>query len=102
LKLGVRLWTDSTGSGCPVAGSCEHGNEHLSSKKGGEFLDPLRDYQLLKDSAPCPPVAQLVAPSFIMPPRTFNSEQVTGNITNCLICYCISRYFTLCLLIEPL
>jgi len=23
----------------PVAGSCEHGNEHSDSIKGGEFLD---------------------------------------------------------------
>jgi len=36
----------------PVAGSCEHGNETLGSKKG-EFRDYLSDYQLVKeDSAP--------------------------------------------------
>jgi hypothetical protein len=35
-----------------VAGSCEHGNEPLGSIKDGEFLDYLRDYQILKmDSA---------------------------------------------------
>jgi hypothetical protein len=28
----------------PVAGSCEHGNELPGFKKGGEFLDKLRDY----------------------------------------------------------
>jgi hypothetical protein len=31
---------DSCGSEYgPVAGSCEHGNEHSASIKGGEFLD---------------------------------------------------------------
>jgi hypothetical protein len=36
-----------------VAGSCEGGNEPPGSIKGGEFLDLLRDCQLLKkDSAP--------------------------------------------------
>jgi hypothetical protein len=31
---------DSSGSGQgPVAGSCEHGNEHFASIKGREFLD---------------------------------------------------------------
>jgi hypothetical protein len=36
-----------------VAGFCEHSNESLSTIKGREFLDKLRDYQLLtKDSAP--------------------------------------------------
>jgi hypothetical protein len=36
-----------------MAGSCEHGNEPSISIKGGEFLDYLSDYQLLKkDSAP--------------------------------------------------
>jgi hypothetical protein len=35
-----------------VAGSCEHGNELSGFIKGGEFLDWLSDYQLLKDSAP--------------------------------------------------
>jgi hypothetical protein len=34
-------------------GSCEHGNEPLGSIKGGEFLDWLSDYYLLKkDSVP--------------------------------------------------
>jgi hypothetical protein len=32
-----------------VAGSCEHGNEPLHSKKGGKFLDWLSDYYLLKN-----------------------------------------------------
>jgi hypothetical protein len=37
-----------------VAGSCERGNEHYGSIKGGKFLDQLSDFQLLKkDSAPC-------------------------------------------------
>jgi hypothetical protein len=31
-------------------GSCEFGYGHCSSVKGGEFLDHLDDYQLLKDS----------------------------------------------------
>jgi hypothetical protein len=35
-----------------VVGFCEHGNEHSGSIKGGEFLDWLVDYKLLKkDSA---------------------------------------------------
>jgi hypothetical protein len=34
-------------------GTCEHGNEDLSSIQGGEFPSQLRDYQLLKKkSAP--------------------------------------------------
>jgi hypothetical protein len=40
---------DLSGSGYgPAAGSCEHGNEHSRSIKGGEFLDYLSDYWLLK------------------------------------------------------
>jgi hypothetical protein len=36
-----------------VAGCCEHGNELLGSIKGGEFIDLLSNYQLVKkDSAP--------------------------------------------------
>jgi hypothetical protein len=31
-----------------LAGSCEHGNELLSSIKGEIVLDKLNDYQLLK------------------------------------------------------
>jgi hypothetical protein len=36
-----------------VAGAWEHGNEFSVFKKGGEFIDQLSDYQLLKkkDSA---------------------------------------------------
>jgi hypothetical protein len=31
---------DAAGSGwLPVAGSCEHGNKHSDSIKGGEFVD---------------------------------------------------------------
>jgi hypothetical protein len=30
---------DSRSGQGPVAGCCEHGNEPLGSKKGGEFLD---------------------------------------------------------------
>jgi hypothetical protein len=34
-----RCGLDSSGSGYgPVAGSCEHGNEHSGSTKGGYFL----------------------------------------------------------------
>jgi hypothetical protein len=45
---------DSSGSGYePVAGSCEHGNKHSGSIKGGEFLRQLSDCWLFeKDSAP--------------------------------------------------
>jgi hypothetical protein len=35
-----------------VAGSFEHGDKHSDPMKGGEVLHYLRDYQLLKDSAP--------------------------------------------------
>jgi hypothetical protein len=45
---------DASGSGQgPVAVPCEHCNEPSGSIKGGEFLDQLNDYYLLKmDSAP--------------------------------------------------
>jgi hypothetical protein len=37
----------------PVAGCCEHGNELSGSIKGGEFIDYLSDFWLLKkESAP--------------------------------------------------
>jgi hypothetical protein len=37
-----------------VAGFCEHGNEPSGSIKRGEFLDYVRDYQLVnEDPAPC-------------------------------------------------
>jgi hypothetical protein len=40
---------DSSGLGyCPVAGSCEHGNETSDSEKSGEFLYHSSDCQLLK------------------------------------------------------
>jgi hypothetical protein len=40
---------DSYGSGYGlVVGSCEHGNELSGSKVGGEFLDQLTNYYLLK------------------------------------------------------
>jgi hypothetical protein len=43
---------DACGSGYgPVAGSCEHGNDISGSLRGGEFLEYLSDYQLLKDSS---------------------------------------------------
>jgi hypothetical protein len=32
-----------------VTGSCEHGNEPLGSKKSGEFLGRLNEYQVLKE-----------------------------------------------------
>jgi hypothetical protein len=35
----------------PEAGSCEYINEPSNSIKGGEILDRLSDYQLLKDDA---------------------------------------------------
>jgi hypothetical protein len=45
---------DASGLGYEkVAGSCEHRNEPSHSINGGEFLDWLNDYQLLKkDYAP--------------------------------------------------
>jgi hypothetical protein len=35
-----------------VTGCCEHANELSVSIKSWEFLEQLRNYQLLKDSAP--------------------------------------------------
>jgi hypothetical protein len=35
-----------------VAGCCKRGNEALGSINCGEFLDHLRNYQLLKDCDP--------------------------------------------------
>jgi len=32
-------------------GSCEHGDEHSGSIKGGKFLDYLSDYQLLTEDS---------------------------------------------------
>jgi hypothetical protein len=51
---GGRCGVDASGSGWnPVTGCCEHGNEPSVSIKGGEFLDQLSEYFLLKkDSAP--------------------------------------------------
>jgi hypothetical protein len=34
-----------------VAGPCEYFNEHLGHMKGGEFLDQLRECQLLRKSS---------------------------------------------------
>jgi hypothetical protein len=34
-----------------VTGSCEHCNEILGSMKGGEFVEYMNDYWLLKDSS---------------------------------------------------
>jgi hypothetical protein len=34
-----------------VAGTCEHGNEPLGSIKGGEFVDWIHDYELLKKAS---------------------------------------------------
>jgi len=37
-----------------VTVSCEHGNEPLDFIKGGQFLDQLSEYKLIKkESAPC-------------------------------------------------
>jgi hypothetical protein len=38
---------DSSGSGWPVAGSCEHGDELLGSTNGEEVLTQVSDYQLM-------------------------------------------------------
>jgi hypothetical protein len=43
------MWLDSSGSGqCSLAVSYEYSNEPSGSKKGGEFLDQLSDYKILK------------------------------------------------------
>jgi hypothetical protein len=52
-EIGWEVWT-----GCiwlridPMAGSCERGNEPAGSVKGGEFLDCLSDWWLLKKDCP--------------------------------------------------
>jgi hypothetical protein len=35
-----------------VVGSCDHGNECSGSIKGGEFLDKLSGFCLMKESSP--------------------------------------------------
>jgi len=40
----IRFGLDSYGSGGPVAGSCEDGNEFSSFKKAEKFLEKLSDY----------------------------------------------------------
>jgi hypothetical protein len=48
-----------------VAVSCENGNEPSVSIKGGEFLDYLSDYLLLKKYLSWPVLFKLHAPSLI-------------------------------------
>jgi hypothetical protein len=48
-----------------MAGSCGHGDELLGSIKGGEFLDQLIDYKLLrKYSAPRSSQLDTVSPRY--------------------------------------
>lgn len=44
---GCRLDYCGKGQG-PVAGLCEHGNEPFDAIKGGEFLEQLTDYEILR------------------------------------------------------
>jgi hypothetical protein len=47
-----RCGLDASGSKSgPVAEFCEHGTESSGCIKGGEFLDLLSDYQLLKEDS---------------------------------------------------
>jgi hypothetical protein len=47
----IRYELDSTGPRlCSVMGSCECGNEQSGYIKGGEFIDQLSGYQLLKEN----------------------------------------------------
>jgi hypothetical protein len=41
-----------------VASSCEHGDEHLGTINGGEFLEYLSDFWLLKKV--CPPLSYFI------------------------------------------
>jgi hypothetical protein len=52
--MGMRLWSGFAWRRIVLlTGSCLHGNEHSDVITGGDFLDKLRDYQLLKkESAP--------------------------------------------------
>jgi hypothetical protein len=54
IKIDVICGPDSNGEGQdPMASSCENGDEHFGSIKGGQYLDQLRNYQFLKEkSAP--------------------------------------------------
>jgi hypothetical protein len=75
---------DASGSGYrPVADSCEHGNEPSGSIKGGNFLEQLSDYQLLKQDSPL--VSLLV--SYSVNFHTANTR------TDCVLimCYSISH-----------
>jgi hypothetical protein len=48
---GIVCVVDSSGSGqCQMADCCEEGNEPLGSRRGGEYLDSLSNYQLCKYS----------------------------------------------------
>jgi hypothetical protein len=58
-EIGCELDSFFTGQG-PQAGSCEYGNKPSNSIKGGEFLNWVSDYWLLKkNSAPIELVGQL-------------------------------------------
>jgi len=48
----------------PLADSCKHGGKPLGSIKGGESLDHLSDYQLLKKYSA--PSSQFPVPSHLM------------------------------------
>jgi hypothetical protein len=39
--------SDKVSRSGPAPGPCKHSNQHSGPKKDGEFLDQLRDYQLL-------------------------------------------------------
>jgi hypothetical protein len=41
-------YTQMTQGKGPSTGSCEHGNEASDFIEGGEFLNQLRDYQLIR------------------------------------------------------
>jgi hypothetical protein len=62
----VRCKLESCGSGrSPVAGCCEHGNEHSSSIKGGEVLGQVSDYRFLKKGPV--PWSSLLLEKFVEP-----------------------------------
>jgi hypothetical protein len=47
VMMSMRIWSEFGSGQGPVAGSCEHGNEHADFTKGRKLLEYLSDHQLL-------------------------------------------------------
>jgi hypothetical protein len=83
--------TDSANSGfVQMVNSCENGNEFLRCVKGGEFLDLLKSYELLKkDSNPWGIKSHFLSPSLLGSERKNLRYAIRPN-TNVL--HIFSRY----------